>query len=402
MGIGQALVLAAGSMRTGRLRCILTTVGIVIGVASVIVLVGLGNGVQTRFQDSFGGLSNSITVYKSGTTDPVHQVESLRESDVAALRRDGAPAISAVTPLRSGSAMVRYDSKVVRVSAAGTTPDYMSFRDKTLRAGRVFTEAENASKARVVVLGAMAVKYLFAGDAQAAIGAEVQIGRLEYEVIGTIVSTGDSADNIALVPLSSARALFAGADTLSSIGIEASGVEQVPSAMQRVTTILDGEHGVTMPGARDYQASSLANQVESVRGFIRVFTLFTLAIAGIALFVGALGLANIMLVTVTERTAEIGIRKAVGARRTAILTQFLIEAVVLAGMGGLVGVGLGVGLTLLGAEQVPRHIPELGTPEVSVPAVLLAFGVSLVIGLLSGGYPALRAARMHPMDALRH
>ncbi|WP_028936984.1 ABC transporter permease [Pseudonocardia spinosispora] len=402
MGIGQALVLAAGSMRTGRLRCILTTAGIVIGVASVIVLVGLGNGVQTRFHDSFGGLSNSITVYKSGTTDPVHQVESLRESDVHALRRDGGPAIAAVTPLRSGSAMVRYDSKVVRVSAAGTTPDYMTFRDKTLQVGRVFTEAENASKARVVVLGAMAVKYLFADDAQAAIGARVQIGRLRYEVVGTLVSTGDSADNIALVPLSSARSLFAGADTLSSIGIEAAGVEQVPGAMQRVTAILDGEHGITMPGARDYQASALANQVESVRGFIRVFTLFTLVIAGIALFVGALGLANIMLVTVTERTAEIGIRKAVGARRSAILTQFLIEAVVLAGLGGLLGVGVGIGLTLLGADLVPRHIPELGVPEVSLPAVLLAFGVSLVIGLASGGYPALRAARMHPMDALRH
>jgi putative ABC transport system permease protein len=179
-------------------------------------------------------------------------------------------------------------------------------------------------------------------------------------------------------------------------------VRSVPSAIDQIRAVLDHQHDVRVPGMRDYRAVSLLSQLERITSFIKLLTLFTVAVACIALFVGALGVANIMLVTVTERTHEIGIRKAIGARRAAIIKQFLTESMVLAGVGGVIGVLVGAGITVLAARVLPRYIPEVGSPELSPLAMAAAFGVSLLIGLVAGGYPAYRASRLSPIDALRY
>jgi putative ABC transport system permease protein len=402
VSIGQALVIALRSMRASRLRSALTMVGIVVGVAAVIGLVGLGQGVQTHFDQQFGAVSNSIIISKVKSATGLSDTRSLREGDVSALDHIDSPAIASVTPLRTGSAVVKYGTEGITTMVAGTDAAYVQIRMRTFAAGHMFNDEDNAAKARVVVLGPTVVSYLFHGDANAAMGKEVRLGRLNYKVIGVLDWEDDNQDNIALVPLNSVRPIFAGADTLTGIGIMASDVRSVPSAIDQIRAVLDHQHDVRVPGMRDYRAVSLLSQLERITSFIKLLTLFTVAVACIALFVGALGVANIMLVTVTERTHEIGIRKAIGARRAAIIKQFLTESMVLAGVGGVIGVLVGAGITVLAARVLPRYIPEVGSPELSPLAMAAAFGVSLLIGLVAGGYPAYRASRLSPIDALRY
>jgi putative ABC transport system permease protein len=402
VSISQALVIALRSMRASRLRSALTMVGIIVGVAAVIGLVGLGQGVQTHFDQQFGAVSNSIIISKVKSATDLSDTRSLREGDVSALDHLRSPAIASVTPLRTGTAVAKFGTEEISTSVAGTDPAYIQIRMRTFAAGRMFTDQDNTAKARVVVLGPTVVSFLFRGDANAAMGKEVRLGRLNYKVVGVLDAEDDNQDNIALVPLNSVRPIFAGADTLTGIGIMASDVHSVPSALEQLRAVLDKQHDIREPGMRDYRAVSLLSQLERITGFIKLLTLFTVAVACIALFVGALGVANIMLVTVTERTHEIGIRKAIGARRAAIVKQFLTESMVLAGVGGVIGVLAGAGLTLLAARLLPSYVPELGAPELSGLAVVAAFGVSLAIGLVAGVYPAYRASRLSPIDALRY
>lgn len=402
VGIGQALFLALRSMRASMLRSILTMVGIIVGVASVISLVGLGQGVQAHFDHQFGAVSNSIIISKVASATDLSSTRSLREGDVSALDRIRSPNIASVTPLRTGTAVAKYGSAEISTSVAGTDPAYIQIRMRTFSVGRMFTDEDNLAKARVVVLGPTVVSYLFAGDANAALGKQVRLGRLNYTVIGVLAAEDDNQDNIALVPLNSVRPIFAGADTLTGIGVMASDVRAVPAAIDQLEAVLDKQHDVRAAGMRDYRAVSLLGQLERITGFIKLLTWFTLAVAGIALFVGALGVANIMLVTVNERTHEIGIRRAVGARRRTIIKQFLTESTVLAGTGGTVGLLAGSAITLLAGRLLPRYVPQLGSPELSGRAMAAAFGVSLAIGLVAGVYPAYRASRLTPVDALRH
>lgn len=389
-------------MRVAPLRSALTMLGIVLGFSSVIMLVALGQGMRTRFDTSFAELSQAITVYKSPTAMPGTTPTPLRESDIEALRRSGSPDIAGVTPMRGGYGVIRRGADAVSTTISGTGEAYLRLRNRELATGRMVGDQDDLAARRVAVVGATVVNHLFDGDGAAAVGAKVRIGRMPFEVVGVLAPQHDYQDNLVLVPLGTVRDLVGGGDTLTGIGVIASSAERVPAALDEVTRILDREHDIRAPGARDYRATALAGQLERISRLIRLLTLFTVSVAAVALFVGALGLANIMLVTVTERTGEIGVRKALGARRVAILRQFLVEAVTLSGVGGLLGVGLGLGATLALAPLVPRWQPELGVPELSVPAALCAFGVSLAIGVAAGSYPALRAARMHPIDALRY
>jgi putative ABC transport system permease protein len=402
VSIGQALVVALRSMRASRLRSALTMVGIIVGVAAVVGLVGLGQGVQTHFNKEFGAVSNSIIISKVKSATGLSDTKALREGDVSALERVDSPDIASVTPLRTGSAVAKYGTEGIRTSVAGTNAAYNQIRMRTIFAGRMFNDQDDAAKSRVVVLGPRVAEYLFNGDLNAAVGKEVRLGRLNYKVIGVLDWEDDNQDNIALVPLNSVRPIFAGSDTLTGIGIMASDVKSVPSAIDQVKAALDRAHDIRQPGLRDYRAVSLLSQLERIGNFIKLLSLFTVAVACIALFVGGLGVANIMLVTVTERTHEIGIRKAIGARRTAIIKQFLTESIVLAGIGGVIGVGVGAVVTLLAARLLPRYLPQVGAPELSGTAMLAAFGVSLVIGMVAGVYPAYRASRLSPIDALRY
>jgi putative ABC transport system permease protein len=404
VNLAEAFTMAMRSVRANRLRSALTTLGIVIGVSAVIVLVGLGQGIKAGFNEQFGALGNQIQVTKSSGSVPGGGApKDLRDSDVSALRNARvAPDIANVTPVVSGNELITYNQDQFRATVQGSTAGYLGVVDRTLVAGDMFTDAQARSNARVVVLGPNAVVTLFGGDAGTAIDKTVRIGRSNFQVVGVLKANGQQ-DDAAIMPMGAARAyLVGGADKVNQIVVQAGSSTQVDAALNEVYKVLDDRHNISEPAKRDYTATALKSLLDQANQFLTFLTLFTVAVAAISLIVGGIGVANIMLVSVTERTREIGIRKAIGAKRSAILKQFLIESTVLAGLGGCVGIVIGVGVTIAAAIIIPKLAPNFGAPEVSALAILISFATSLIIGLVAGGFPALRAARLQPIDALRY
>jgi putative ABC transport system permease protein len=404
VNVREAFAIALGSLRTNRLRSALTTLGIIIGVASVIVLVGLGNGIKAGFNSSFGALGNQLIVAPiTGSVPGGGPAKELRDADVSALENERkAPDIASVTPVITGTALITYNQAQFRAQVAGSTTDYLDVANRELITGRNFTSTQQRTGGRVVVLGPNAITTLFGADAGAAIDKTVRIGRSNFTVVGVVKSNGQQ-DDAAIMPLQAARSyLLGGADTINQMIVKAVSVAAVPAAADEITQILDQRHNIRDPAKRDFNVTALSSLLEKANQFLSFLTLFTVAIAAISLVVGGIGVANIMLVSVTERTREIGIRKAIGARRSAILKQFLIESTVLAGIGGLAGIVIGVVITLAAASVIPRFAPNFGAPTVSPVAVVIAFAVSLFIGLAAGGYPANRASRLQPIEALRY
>jgi putative ABC transport system permease protein len=300
-------------------------------------------------------------------------------------------------------APVRYNGKNFGGMIIGSSAAYLRVQNSAigLTGGSVFTEQQYEDSARVILLGPVLVQVLFNGDVDAAIGSTVQIGLVSFKVIGTI---GPEPMSIALVPMTTARAfLFGGKHTVQSINLLTTSVDVLFAAIDQASAIMDHEHFIKDPGQRDYSIGPVGLTQWPLAGqTLALLRWVTVAATGIALLIGALGLANIMLVTVTERTSEIGIRRAIGARRSAILRHFLFEAVLVAGFGGIIGIGLGLA-AIVGAQRIlPNIAPPYGVPGISLNAILCAFGLSLLVGLAAGCYPATRAARMQPWDALRY
>jgi putative ABC transport system permease protein len=396
----EALRIALRSLRANRLRSVLTTLGIVIGVAAVIVLVALGNGIQAGFTEQFASLTTQITITP---VDDDPRAEPLTDADVDALAdRSQVPDAATVTPLVSGSALLQQQGEVgYRTGITGTTASYADVTDLDLVTGSFFDEQQERSKAKVVVLGAKPVTELFAGDAGEAIGQRLRIDRTTFRVIG--VTDGDQQNDVAIMPLEAARSyVLGGDDEVSSVIVGATSAATVPATLQQVTSVLDRRHNITDSTERDFDARAQQDFIDQASQFLTFLTVFTSAIAAISLVVGGIGVANIMLVSVTERTREIGIRKAIGATRRAILQQFLLESTVLAGLGGLIGMTIGIALSIAAGIVLPRLVPDFPPPAVSPGSILLALSISLLIGLVAGGYPANRAARLRPIEALRY
>jgi putative ABC transport system permease protein len=404
VNLAEAFQIALRSLRSNRMRSALTTLGIVIGVSAVIVLVGLGNGIKAGFNEQFGALGNQIQVAKvNGSVPGGGAAKDLKDSDVTALRNPNvAPDIGAVTPMLGGSELVEVNQQQFRAAVQGSTADYLTVVDRELVAGSMFTAEQARSNARVVVLAPNAVATLFGGNAGEAIGKDVRISRSTFEVIGVVKGNGQQ-DDAAIMPLGAARAyLVGGNDTVTQIIVQAASVPQVPAALAEVNKVLDSRHSIRDPAKRDFNATALQSLLDQANQFLTFLTLFTVAVAAISLIVGGIGVANIMLVSVTERTREIGIRKAIGARSSAILKQFLIESTMLAAMGGVVGIVIGTAITIAASVIIPAVAPDFGAPTVSPWAIVISFGVSLLIGLIAGGFPANRAARLQPIEALRY
>jgi putative ABC transport system permease protein len=401
MSFREALRTALRSLRAHKLRSMLTMLGIIIGVTAVIVLVGFGDGMKAGFNKTFGELSKAIIIEKARANVPGGGTpRELRDADAIALGK--APALSEVVPLLASTALVQYKPGTqFRGQAFGSTVRFLGVNNRTLERGTMFTANDEQTKNRVVVLGPEVVAALFKGKAGAALGKEVRIASTTFTVIGVLRSDGNF-DDIALMPLSTSRAyIFGGDNEITSMAAKADSVAQVPVALEQINEIMDGRHKIQDISKRDYKVTALRKQIDQFNQFVKYLTKFIVAVAAISLLVGGIGVANIMLVSVTERTREIGIRKAVGAPRGAIMKQFLLESITLAGIGGAVGTGIAVAVIKVGENAVPKVAPDFGAPILSAPPVVIAFGVSLGIGLVAGGYPAVRAAWMRPVEALR-
>jgi len=405
MQFKEALFIALHCMRKSQLRCILTVSGIVVSVSLVIILAGASRSLSGTYVYTFDTINESISITKAVASTPGgNGPRSLRDTDVEALNRECDPSlVTGIMPIVGGVVPMRNGSDVYRANVTGATTNYLQMFDMRVTAGSEFSKEQYQSSARVILIGPAIVSTLFNGDNDAAVNSNVKIGVASFRVIGTL-SLGPQGGNTALMPMTTARSyLFGGMHTVSSIVVMAASVDKVPAALKQAESILDQQHFIKDPSQRDFNVTSAAYKTIPTGGLLSLLVWFGSGVIGIALLIGALGLANIMLIAVTERTNEIGIRRAVGARRSEILRQFLFESIILAASGGVIGIICGVGATLTARSLLPRYTPPgFALPEVSIPAVILGFGLSLVIGLTAGCYPAIRASRLHPWDAIRH
>ncbi|HEY9416913.1 MAG TPA: ABC transporter permease [Pseudonocardia sp.] len=403
MNARDTVVLATRTMLASKLRTTLTAIGITIGIAAVILLAGLGNGMQDGLNHNASKTATNIVISTaSGNVPGANITRRLTDEDATALRdKSQAPAIAQVVPQFSGGGVVRQGENTTNALVYGSGPGFLATLVQELGVGSVFDEADNRTGARVVVIGQGLVDFLFSGDANRAIGQQVTIGRLPFRVIG-VLKRASVGDRLAIMPLRTARSvLLGGINRLTLIGVTATSVAAVPAAIKQINQVLDKQHQIDEPGLRDFVQDATLIRVERTQKYLDYLRIFTLGIAGIALLVGGVGVANIMLVSVHERRREIGIRRAVGAPRSAVVKQLLVESTVIAGFGGVVGVLFGVGVTLLAGVLLPARIPEFGQVTVSIPATAVAFGISLAIGVVAGVLPAWRAARLQPVEALR-
>ena len=405
MLFGETLAVALGALRANKLRSILTMLGIVIGVSAVIAMIALGRGASKAVNDRIAALGTTLLTIMPGQqmsrgVGSDADRAKLTMSDAEALEERGTQ-IAAVQPEMSRNQQVQYGSKNTNTQIKGVTSNYLEVRNYKVLAGRMFTAAEDAGKQRVAVLGPQTVQDLNIQDPVAVIGENVRIRGIQFRVVGVLQSKGQGAgfgnpDAYVLVPIQTARYRIQGTDRVNSISVLAPNDSSVPLTMADVQKILRREHKLRGGRADDFQIRNQSDFLSTVAETTAVFGLLLAGIAAVSLLVGGIGIMNIMLVSVTERTREIGVRKALGATRWNILMQFLIEAVVLCLLGGAVGVALGAGAAEFMSAKFSWNA------QIAPESIFLAFGFSAAVGLLFGVWPARRAASLDPVIALRY
>jgi len=402
MGV-ETLRLALTGIFANKLRSGLTILGMTIGVASVIVLIAVGNGSSKAVQASIEALGSNVLLVEAGFTfggsavSAVTAPVSLTIADANALQNKvEAPDVQAAAPAVSASPTLVFGATSYSPSQfIGTTPAYATAHDYSAQAGGFFSTGDVSKHNRVVVLGPTVVTNLFGGANP--VGDQIQINGVSFQVIGVTKPKGTNGltdeDNVAFAPITAVQDTLTGYGSVNSITVQAKSQASLNAAQAEVTSILEQRHQITdtaNPGFRVINQGSLLTASSSSSS---VFTTLLGEVAAISLLVGGIGVMNIMLVSVTERTREIGIRKAIGARRSDILTQFLTEAVLVSLFGGLSGVALGI---------IGSQFPIAGVhPAIATYSIFLAFGAAVLTGLFFGTYPASRAAALRPIEALR-
>ncbi len=390
-----------------KVRSGLTMLGIVIGIGSVIAMVSIGAGAQSSIQASIQSIGSNLVIVMpgaqrgpggGGVNAGRGSARSLTQADADAIVSEVTLA-KAVAPEISGRYQVTAKGMNTNTSVVGTTNSYPSVRNLEIDQGNFITAQNIQSLSKVAVLGPTARDDLF-GEGADALGATIRIKGMEFKVIGITKTKGGSGfgsqDDMIFIPLSSAQRFLAGDDYVSTISVQATNAESMTEIQQQITDLLLARHHITDSTQADFNVLNQADIVATASSVTSTFTILLAAVAGISLIVGGIGIMNMMLTTVTERTREIGLRKAVGAKNRDISIQFLTEAVMLTFIGGVVGVilgwGVAAGVTYLGILQT----------TVSFSSILLAFGVSALIGIVFGYYPARRAAGLSPIEALRY
>ncbi len=392
--------LTANKVRTG-----LTMLGIIIGIASVIAMISIGQGAQGSIQASIQSIgSNLLIVMPGAQRTPGVQVStgrgasrSLKAEDATAIAQSVA-GVKAVAPELSGRYQVTAKGTNTNTSVDGVTAAYPDVRNVAIDLGTFISDQNDKSLSRVAVLGPTARDDLF-GVGVDPTGQVIRIKGMQFNVIGVTKTKGGSGfgsqDDMIFIPLVTAQKFLAGADYVSTVSVQASSADIMTQIQSDITDLLLVRHKISDPTAADFNVMNQADIVATASSVTGTFTMLLAAIAGISLLVGGIGIMNMMLTTVTERTKEIGLRKAIGAKSKDINLQFLIEAVAMTFIGGVIGVGLGWGVGYI--------VSSLGIIQTSISlmSVFLAFGVSAGIGIIFGYYPARRASKLNPIEALR-
>jgi putative ABC transport system permease protein len=400
----QTSLIALRALRRNKLRSGLTALGIIIGVASVVAMVALGKGAQSRIEGQVAALGQNLLVVFAGSSrtggvnSGLGSASVITLEDADALSRE-VPQVAFVSPEVMSTAQAIANGRNWSTSVVGESADYLTIRDWTLESGSMFSERELRAAAKVAVLGSKTAKELF-GPLDP-IGQIVRIKNIPFVISGVLASKGSgmggqNQDDRIIVPYTTAMKRITGERYLRSVNVQIARAEDMDAAQQEIGALLRQRHGLAADRKDDFNIFNQKEIADTVGSITKVITLLLGSIAAISLLVGGIGIMNIMLVSVTERTREIGIRIAVGARPIDILLQFLIEAITLSLIGGLIGILIGVLLSKLVA--VVASFPAI----VSTASIILAFGVSFAIGVFFGFYPARKAAAANPIDALRY
>ncbi len=396
-------VSAGRALRMNKMRSLLTSLGIIIGVGAVIVMIAISEGSAATINQRLSTLSPNELIIRSGSASAggVRQgagtQQTLTVADANAVSQ--VPNVSAASPVLNASGQVVFQSQNWSTTVQGVYPNFQQINNWQVQEGNFFTSSDESSGTAVAVIGQTVADNLFTIQGIDPVGQQVRIGEVPFTVIGVLASKGSSGltnvDDVVYVPFSTARQRLVGGQFVSAIDVLVNSSNNVNNAQNAIEQVMEQQHHISDPSQDDFTIQNQNQILQTAQGISQSLTLLLVGVAAVSLIVGGIGIMNIMLVSVTERTREIGIRMAIGARPRDVMTQFLVEAIMLSAVGGIIGILLGIG----GASifSLSASFPFVLNPL----AILLAFGFAALVGIVFGFYPARRAARLDPIVALR-
>ena len=404
MLIWESITIALHELFANKLRSVLTMLGIIIGVAAVIAMVSIGMGVKSNVEDSMASLGSNMLIVTPGAANSggirgaAGSRESLKYDDAMAIKKK-IKNIDHVSPIVQRSYQIVYGNQNWNTVVMGVTPEYMAIRSLTLTVGTFISQTDNDKRQRVAVIGPTVARDLFGSENP--IGKNIRIHNQPFKIIGVLASKGQSSmgqdqDDVVIVPLMTEQERLLGITHIQMIQLQVSEASKIVQVQSEVETLLRQRHHILNGKENDFTVNNLTSLVETMTQQTTMLTILLGSIAGISLLVGGIGIMNIMMVSVTERTREIGIRKALGATFGNIMLQFLIESVVMGVVGGILGIALGCAISV-----AISHVGEFKTVITATP-ILVSFSFAVGIGLFFGIYPARKAAKLDPIDALRY